>query len=132
MTTLFSKIIAREIPAVFLYEDEQCVVVLDKFPGIMGQSLVIPRKEVGYIFDIDSKLYRHVFDIAKKIAKATDAALRVDRTCLVVEGFEIPHVHIKLYPMPKGNTDLSRVLRETTEASDDELARVAALIIKKL
>lgn len=130
--SIFSKIITREIPAVFLYEDELCVSILDKFPGVEGQSLVIPKKEVDYVFDLEPELYTHIFAVAQKIARASDKALLAERTCLVIEGFEIPHVHIKLYPMKKENQNLSRTLRETKEADDDELKRIATKITAAL
>ncbi|MCB9808797.1 HIT family protein [Candidatus Nomurabacteria bacterium] len=98
MTTLFQKIIDREIPAVFVYEDDQCVVIMDKFPTTRGQCLVIPRKPIDYAFDLDDVLYIHCLTIAKKIAHAIDQSLQPIRTCMVIEGFEVPHAHIKLFP----------------------------------
>lgn len=123
--SIFSKIIRREIPAHFVYEDDTCVVILDKFPTIEGQSLVIPKQEVDYAFDLDNETYLHLFEVAKRVAKALDATLDTERTCLVVEGFEVPHTHIKLYPMPKGSTKLSGALTAGTEASDETLATLA-------
>lgn len=128
MASLFSKIIDREIPAHFIYEDAQCVVILDKFPSVPGQSLVIPKEEVDYAFDLPDDLYRHCFAIARAIVPALDATFDTERTCLVVEGFEIPHTHIKLYPMPKGTTALGPALTPGTEADDEELAAQAAEI----
>jgi histidine triad (HIT) family protein len=127
-SSIFSKIINREIPAHFLYEDEHCVVILDRYPTVRGQSLVIPKKEIDYAFDLDDDTYIHLFKTAKKIAQASDRALNAKRTCLVVEGFDVPHVHIKIFPM----TDLGKKLGEQLvmgeEASDEELAIVATQI----
>lgn len=127
-TSIFTQIINREIPGHFLYEDEHCVVILDKFPSVKGQSLVIPKKEVDYAFDLDDDTYLHLFTTAKKIAQASDKALDAKRTCLVVEGFDVPHVHIKIFPMQKIEAGLAPSLTGGEEASDEELAIVATQI----
>lgn len=130
--SIFTKIIKREIPAQFVYEDDHCIVILDRFPAVKGQSLVIPKKEVAYAFDLDEDTYLHIFKIAKRIAKASDKALAAERTCLVVEGFEVPHVHIKLYPVTNARRPLGAIMAEQTEVSDEELSKVATQIIAAL
>ncbi len=127
--SIFTKIINREIPAHFVYEDEHCVAILDKFPAVKGQTLVIPKKEVDYAFDLDDDTYLHLFKTAKRIAKASDKAFAAVRTCLVVEGFEVPHVHIKIYPMTDTKTALGNILPNGSEVSDEELAVVATQLI---
>ncbi len=123
--SIFTRIINREIPAHVIYEDEYCICILDKFPGIHGQSVVIPKQQVSYAFNLDDETYLHLFTVAKKIAQASDRAFSTERTCLVVEGFEVPHVHIKIYPMPKTDHNLSRALTSSTEASDELLTQIA-------
>lgn len=120
-SSIFTKIINREVPAQFLYEDELCVVILDKYPSVQGQSLVIPKTAVAYAFDLPNEIYHHIFDVAKKVAHASDRAFSTERTCLVIEGFEVPHVHLKLYPMPAGSTELASSLTAGAEATDAEL-----------
>lgn len=132
MATIFTKIINREIPGQFVYEDDICMVLMDKFPAVAGQTLVIPKAEVDYIFDLPAETYQHIFTIAKKIALASDQAFNTRRTCLVVEGFEVPHVHIKLYPMTTDDKNLSSVMTELKEKSDKELEKGAELIKAKL
>ena len=132
MSTIFSKIINREIPAQFVFEDDVCVVVMDKFPGVKGQTLVIPKVEVDYAFDLDNETYAHIFQVAKKIAKASDKAFDTFRTCLVVEGFEVPHVHIKLYPIQEDAKDLSLALKAGKMTEDENLAKLAAKIKQNL
>lgn len=129
MTSIFTKIINREVSAHFLYEDDTCVAILDKFPAIKGQSLVIPKKDVDYAFDLDDDTYIHLFQVARKVAKASDRALGAKRTCLVVEGFDVPHVHIKIYPMQNTDRALGAIMHEAAEADDAELAVVATQII---
>lgn len=99
MNDIFDKIIAKEIAAQFVYEDDTCIVVMDKFPVVTGQILIIPRKCEDYIFNLDDEIYQHLFTITKKISIALDATYNTLRTCVAVEGFEVPHVHIKLFPL---------------------------------
>ena len=130
--SIFTKIINREIPGHFIYEDEHCAVILDTFPAVKGQSLVIPKKETDYAFDLDDDIYMHLFKVAKKIGKASDTALGAERTCLVVEGFDVPHMHIKLYPVQNTNKALGSLMSEGIEASDEDLTIVATQIIAAL
>lgn len=134
MTTIFTKIINREIPGYFIYEDDICVAIMDKFPSVPGQSLIILKREVDYIFDVTESEYGHLMNVAKRVAIASDAALLTNRTCLVVEGFEVPHVHIKLYPVKtlEEKPSLSAIAHTRNEESDAELIRIAALIKEKL
>jgi len=132
MTSIFTKIINREVPGHFIYEDEFCVAIMDTFPAVKGQSLVIPKKDIDYAFDLDDDSYIHLFQIAKKIAKASDKALGAIRTCLVVEGFDVPHVHVKIYPMQDTQKALGAILPAGKEASDEELAQVATQIMAAL
>ncbi|OIP77407.1 MAG: hypothetical protein AUK16_01960 [Parcubacteria group bacterium CG2_30_44_11] len=131
-TSIFTKIINRQIPAHFVYEDENCVAILDKFPAVKGQTLVIPKKEIDYAFDLDDDTYIHLFRTAKLIAKASDKAFAAARTCLVVEGFDVPHVHIKIYPMSDTKTALGNILPNGKEATDEELTIVATQLIAAL
>jgi histidine triad (HIT) family protein len=127
-TSIFTKIINRELPGHFIYEDELCVAILDKFPTVPGQSLVIPKQDVDYVFDLEEEMYSHLFMVAKKIAKASDKALGAARTCLVVEGIDVPHVHIKIYPLPDIKTPLGQRLHMGDEAPDEALALTATQI----
>ncbi|MFZ2252544.1 MAG: HIT family protein [Minisyncoccia bacterium] len=99
MNDIFDKIIARVIPAQFVYEDDFCVVIMDKFPVVQGQVLIIPKTCVDYFADLDDVTYTHLLSVAKKVSKALDITYSTLRTCLLIEGFEVPHMHIKLYPV---------------------------------
>ena len=125
MTTIFSKIINREIPGFFVHEDDFCVVIMDKYPAVEGQSMVIIKREIDYIFNLSDEEYNRLFLVAKAVAKASDKVFGVDRSCLVVEGFEVPHVHIKIYPMPATATNLGNVMCERVRAHDENLAQQA-------
>ncbi|MEY2665049.1 MAG: hypothetical protein RLZZ480_154 [Candidatus Parcubacteria bacterium] len=128
MSTIFSQIINRELPGFFVYEDELCVVIMDKYPAVVGQTMVILRREAPYLFDLSDEEYQHLFAVAKKVAKASDQVFEVDRSCIVVEGFEVPHVHIKVYPMPSTATNLGNVMCERVRAHDEDLADYATRI----
>ena len=101
MNDIFDKIIRREISAQFVYEDDVCVVVMDKFPVIQGQVLVIPKTCVDYFFAADEGTYQHCLSVARRVATALDKTYSTLRTCLLIEGFEVPHAHIKLYPVTR-------------------------------
>jgi histidine triad (HIT) family protein len=127
--TIFEKIIAGEIPATRLYEDEHCIAILDAFPTTKGQSLIIPKQPIDYVFDLPPELYSHCFTVAKKIAHAIDASsLAPIRTCIVVEGFEVPHAHIKLYPVYKKYLSIG----SGTKAAQEDLEKIAESIRKNI
>ena len=130
--SIFSQIIDREVPAHFIYEDDACIAILDKFPTVRGQALVIPKTEVDYIFDLDDETYTHLWEVTKKVARALDAAIAPERTCIVVEGFDVPHVHVKLYPMQESDKPLGARLAMGKEAGDEELALIATQIAAAL
>lgn len=121
MSTIFEKIMASEIPAAYVYEDEHCVVIMDAFPSVPGQSMVIPRAVHDYFATMPEDLYLHLMKVAKQIATASDKAFNTSRTCVVVEGFEVPHVHIKLYPISQasGVQALTNVITQTEEVPLD-------------
>jgi histidine triad (HIT) family protein len=75
---------------------------MDKFPITEGQALIIGKKHVDYIFDLDDGMYLHLFGVAKKVGKAVDSGLGTIRTWIVVQGMEVPHVHVKLFPIYEG------------------------------
>ncbi len=124
MNDIFDKIIAKEIPAQFVYEDDICIVVMDKFPVVTGQVLIIPKNHIDYYFDLDDETLVHLLAVTKRIAKALDATYQTLRTCMAVEGFEVPHAHIKLYPL----TTVGFQIHGGKESSDEELATEAEKI----
>ena len=99
MATIFSKIVSGEIPSYKIAEDENYYAFLDINPLKKGHTLVIPKKEIDYIFDLepDELAGLHVF--AQKIAKAIDKSISCKRVAVVVLGLEVPHAHIHLIPM---------------------------------
>ncbi|HMA78578.1 MAG TPA: HIT family protein [Candidatus Paceibacterota bacterium] len=129
--TIFTKIINGDIPGHFIYEDDTCVAILDAFPAVRGQSLVIPKQPEPYVFALPEDVYQHLFLVAKRISTVLDTELDTVRTCLVVEGFEVPHTHIKLYPM-REETPLGAIMQQQTEANQAELATLAQTLKTQL
>lgn len=101
MSTVFSKIAAGEIPSYKVAENDEFYAFLDIAPMAEGHVLVIPKKEVDYIFDLDDKTYSGLFMFAKKVAAAIKNAIECKRVGVAVLGMEVPHAHIHLVPLQK-------------------------------
>lgn len=100
--SVFSKIIRGDIPSHKVYEDEQTYAFLDINPLSDGHVLVVPKKQVDKIYDLDDDTYRALFATVKKVAKRINNVLGV-RAGLVVEGLEVPHAHVHVVPMYDGD-----------------------------
>lgn len=122
--TIFTRIINREIPAEIIFEDDICIVLPDKFPSMPGQVVVIPKEQKTYILELPRDTYSHLMDVVRLSMQVLDRALGTTRTCVVVEGFETPHVHVRLYPCLQSEL----VLEPRYEASDEELATLASTL----
>ncbi len=99
MPGIFSKIVAGEIPSYKIMEDENYYAFLDINPLAKGHTLVIPKKETDYIFDIEDELLAGMMVFAKKVAKAIDKVCDCKRVGIAVLGLEVPHAHIHLIPI---------------------------------
>ncbi len=98
MSTVFSKIVAGEIPCYKIYEDEKNLAFLDIHPESKGHTLVIPKVEVDKIYDLPEEDYEALFRAVKKIAKHMEEVLG-ERTLLKVVGTDVPHAHVHLMPL---------------------------------
>ncbi len=99
---IFCKIVKEEIPSYKIYEDDFAIAILDAFPCVKGQALIIPKKHVSPSFlDLNEEDYTKLMLITKKIAKAIDKSVDCVKTGLMVEGLELNHVHIKVFPLSK-------------------------------
>ncbi|MGV2822506.1 HIT family protein [Brevibacterium casei] len=98
MATIFTKIINREIPGTFVYEDEQCVAFLDVSPLTDGHTMVVPRAEISQWTDLDEELLDHLMNVARRIGRAQKEAFDCERIGLMIVGYEVPHVHIHVWP----------------------------------
>lgn len=101
--SIFTKIIKREAPAEIIWENENFIIFMDAFPQVDGQVLVVPKKQVDHFFDLDDETYSELFRTVKWFAPILKKAFKTSRVILIIEGFEVPHVHVKLYPSNVGN-----------------------------
>ena len=99
--TLFSRIIAGEIPSYKIAEDDRYYAFLDINPLVKGHTLVVPKQEVDYLFDLDSETLGDIMLFAGRVAKAIEKAIPCQRVGLSVIGLEVPHAHIHLIPINK-------------------------------
>ncbi|MEO5928057.1 MAG: HIT family protein [Patescibacteria group bacterium] len=125
MPTLFSRIIAGEIPCHKVWEDNRFFAFLDIKPIQPGHTLLIPKKEIENAFDMDDESYAAFFLAAKRLVPAIKKAMGSGRVGLVVEGLEVPHAHIKLIPISNPH-DLAQ--ENAKNATPEELAAVAERI----
>lgn len=123
MPSIFTKIINREIPGQIIAEDERFIAFLDIVPLVMGHTLVVPKKEVDYIFDLDDDTLAAISVFAKKVARAIKKAVPCKRIGVAVIGLEVPHAHIHLVPMNSmGDINFAN---PKLKPSTEELAAVA-------
>lgn len=126
MATIFSKIIAGEIPCYKVAEDEHFLAFLDLFPLRKGHVLVIPKKETDYIFDMEDSELADFILFAKTVAKKIKSAFPCEKVGLTVIGLEVAHAHIHLIPI-NGIADMN-FAQEKLQLSDQELKDIASAI----
>ena len=101
MASIFSRIVTGEIPSYTVAESNDFFAFLDINPLAKGHTLVIPKKEVDYIFDLDDALYKELFVFAKGVGKAIESVVSCKRMGIIVFGLDVPHAHIHLIPINK-------------------------------
>ena len=99
MASLFSKIVSGEIPAYIVAENDEYLAFLDIFPLQEGHTLVIPKKEIDYLFELDKKHYIGLMDFAREVATKMQKILPSKRIGMTVIGLEVPHAHVHLIPI---------------------------------
>jgi histidine triad (HIT) family protein len=124
--SIFSKIVSGEISAHIVAETEDFLAFLDVNPLVMGHVLVIPKKEVDYIFDMDEETYAGLTLFAKIVSKSIKAAFPCKKVGVAVIGLEVPHAHIHLIPM--NNVSDMNFSKEKLKPTQQELAAAAAKI----
>ena len=126
MSSIFSKIIAGEIPGYKIYEDDYVCAILDINPIQKGHVLVIPKQEVDQLFELDEVMYDKVMHRVRYIAQLLKAKFDCARVCVLIEGYAIPHAHVHLIPTNSPDDfDKSLVYKATQE----ELEEVSKLLI---
>ena len=129
MSSIFTKIVNGEIPCYKVAEDEHHLAFLDVMPIAKGHTLVIPKKEVDLIFDLDEEEYKNLWAFAQKVAKMLKATVPCVRVGVAVVGLEVPHAHIHLVPMNEIK-DLN-FMNERLKFTPEEYQEIQQEIVKQ-
>lgn len=130
MPSIFSRIIKGEIPSYKIAENELFYAFLDVFPLVTGHTLVVPKKETDYIFDLSSQELSGILEFSRPIAKAIERAFPCQRCGIAVVGLEVPHAHLHLVPIDSAD-DLN-FTRGKLSPSADELKLAQQKILTEL
>lgn len=125
MASIFSKIVAGEIPCYKVAEDDRHLAFLDIRPMAPGHTLVIPKREVDYLFDLPDDEYASLQLFAKRVAEALKSTLPCKRVAVAVLGMEVPHAHIHLVPI---NSEADVDFRRHTELPAARMAEIAEAV----
>jgi histidine triad (HIT) family protein len=128
MASIFTRIINREIPGYIVAEDENYIAFLDINPLVVGHTLVVPKKEVDFIFDLDDETLAGLNLFAKKVAQAIRKTISCKRVGVAVIGLEVPHTHMHLVPMNSmGDLNFTRAklnpAKEELEAAAEKIRK---------
>lgn len=124
MASLFTRIVQGEIPCYKVAETEDFLAFLDISPRKKGHTLVIPKKEVDYIFDLDDTTYTALMVFAKKVAKAVEQVVDCNRIAIAVIGLEVPHAHVHLVPIDQiGDLNFEK---SAVQLSSEEFTQLAS------
>jgi histidine triad (HIT) family protein len=126
MPSIFTRIINREIPAYIVAEDDRHIAFLDINPLVSGHTLVVPKQEIDYLFDLDQQAYTELQLFSKKVAEGLRKAIPCLRIGVAVVGLEVPHCHIHLIPM--NSMDDMNFSRPKLNPSPEQLASVAKTV----
>ena len=126
MTTIFSRIIAGEIPGTFVYRDDRCVAFMSINPLARGHVLVVPIDEVDHWIDASPELVAHLFEVAYRIGRAQHRAFECERVGVIIAGYEVPHAHIHV--IPTENMSQLSFENAATSVDHDDLDAAAAAI----
>ncbi len=129
MPSIFTRIVNGEIPCHKVAENEDFLAFLDISPCSLGHTLVIPKQEIDYIFDLDDELYVGIMQFSKKVADAIKKAIPCNRVGVAVVGLEVPHAHVHLIPLNR-MSDMN--FNNKLKVSHEELATIAKNIASQL
>ncbi len=130
MSSIFTKIISGEIPSYKIAEDDRCYAFLDIAPLAKGHTLVIPKQETDYIFDLDDDLLAHLQIFAKRVAKAIESVVECQKVGVAVIGLDVRHAHIHLVPLQK--VDDMNFAKEKLSLPEEEMKALAEQISAKV
>jgi histidine triad (HIT) family protein len=125
---IFCKIVDGKLPSSKIYEDKDYLAIMDVFPSASHQFLVIPKKHTTSKFtDVPDKVLSGAILVAKKVAKHVDSKIGT-RGCISIEGFQVPHLHVVVYPVKKGKYLVDYYRGGTSKADTKKLAEQAAFL----
>lgn len=130
MPSIFSKIISGEIPSYKIAENDDYIAFLDVFPLKKGHTLIVPKKEIDYIFDLDNTTLSGLLIFSKEVAHAIQKAIPCNRVGMSVIGLEVPHTHIHLIPI--NTTHDMNFSNPKLSLSKEEFEKIALSIKKEL
>ena len=125
MPSIFSKIIAGEIPSYKIAEDEFCYAFLDINPNSKGHTLCVTKREVDRLLDLSETEYTHLMNFSRKVGLAIEKAIPCERVGLTVIGLEVPHVHVHLIPL---NSIVEATFQKKVTVDSTEMEKIAAAI----
>lgn len=129
MSTIFTKIINKEIPSYKIAENDKFYAFLDIFPICKGHTLVIPKQEIDYLFDLDDEMYSDLFLFAKQVAISIKSNLGCKRVAIVVMGMEVSHAHIHLIPIDnEGDIDFKKEKLKLTSGEFESIQKLISLL----
>ena len=126
MNSIFTKIIKREIPAFIIHEDDLFIAFLDINPIQKGHTLIVPKTEIDYFFDIEDDLLSQMLLFTKKIAKAIKKTIECKKISMSVIGLEVPHAHIHLIPINKMSD--ANFSNDPIKISDEDMHKICMAI----
>lgn len=127
MASIFTKIILGEIPSYKIAEDENNYAFLDINPLANGHTLVVPKKEVDYLFDLDEDSYNELFKFTKKVSQAIEKVISCKRLGVVVYGLDVPHAHVHLIPL-QGTGNEINFSNPKIKITQDQFVEIASKI----
>lgn len=130
MASIFSKIVNREIPSYKVAEDDRFYAFLDINPLAKGHTLVIPKKEIDYLFDLDETTYNELFVFTRRVALAIERAIDCLRLGMIVYGLDVPHAHIHLVPLQGTGNELN-FSKPKLELSKEDFEATAKKILEE-
>ncbi len=123
MSTIFTKIINGDIPSHKIAEDEHYFSILDINPIAEGHTLVVPKKETDYFFDLSPEEIHRIMDVARSVASGIDKVLQPLRTGIIVQGLEVPHAHVHLVPLYTQTQPMA--LGHNVQVSEERMKEIA-------
>lgn len=129
MSSIFTKIINREIPAHVVAENDKFIAFLDVNPNAKGHTLCVPKQEINKIFDMDKELYLELMAFSYDVAQALEKTVSCKRVGMAVVGLEVPHVHVHLIPL---NEMKEMTFQHKVTLSQEEFKDLAAAIASKI